>query len=253
MAPVITPAPAADRRSALAATRGTVLAAHAAAGIACPVDREVVRLLRCCEGLARAAAARLEHLGRLPRAPLDPPGDRPGASAAPSGVQPRANALDVADVAAAAAAEAPKRKRPRRKKRVKKDAPMAVASGDLIDDLGDAWADDLPVQIGPAPNPDTAASAAGTSALAPGPRRQLRGRPSRERTPPPRLSSARVWMPGDTPARLDGLAQQDLNGHVVDVLSFNSGALRWEVRDRHTKKTFRVKAVNIVPLEPSVL
>ena len=51
-------------RNAIAATRGAVLAMHAAAGLAVTADREAARMLRASEGLARAAAALLECAGR---------------------------------------------------------------------------------------------------------------------------------------------------------------------------------------------
>ena len=54
----------AARRTAVATARGLVLAAHAAVGVTQPVDGEALRLLRACEGLARVAVGRLEHLSR---------------------------------------------------------------------------------------------------------------------------------------------------------------------------------------------
>ena len=51
-------------RNAIAATRGAVLAMHAAAGLAVTADREAARMLRASEGLARAATALLECTGR---------------------------------------------------------------------------------------------------------------------------------------------------------------------------------------------
>jgi hypothetical protein len=52
------------RKPAIAAARGSVLALHAAAGMATSVDREAARMLRASEGLARAAVARLELTGQ---------------------------------------------------------------------------------------------------------------------------------------------------------------------------------------------
>ena len=49
-----------SRGPAMSAARGTVLALHAAAGLALGVDREAARLLRASEGLARAAVGLLE-------------------------------------------------------------------------------------------------------------------------------------------------------------------------------------------------
>ena len=48
------------RKPATAAARGSVLAVHAAAGLADSVDRDAARLLRASEGMARAAVALLE-------------------------------------------------------------------------------------------------------------------------------------------------------------------------------------------------
>ncbi|CAK0883585.1 unnamed protein product, partial [Prorocentrum cordatum] len=47
----------ATRRGALEATRGTLVAAHAAAGLCAGESREALRLVRAAEGLLRAAAA----------------------------------------------------------------------------------------------------------------------------------------------------------------------------------------------------
>ena len=68
MAPTVTTASAATTaaqlRTAISVVRGVQLAVHAAAGIVKDLDVEAVRLLRVCEGLARAAAGRLETLGQ---------------------------------------------------------------------------------------------------------------------------------------------------------------------------------------------
>lgn len=56
--------PAAARKHAVAASRGSVLALHAAAGMAVSVCREAERLLRASEGLARSAVACLERANR---------------------------------------------------------------------------------------------------------------------------------------------------------------------------------------------
>ena len=59
------PSPASSlRKPAIAAARGSVLALHAAAGLAVTVDREAARMLRASEGLARAATALLECTSR---------------------------------------------------------------------------------------------------------------------------------------------------------------------------------------------
>jgi len=55
---------AAQRKTALSVVRGVQLAIHSAAGLVKDVDVESLRLLRVCEGLVRAAAGRLEALGR---------------------------------------------------------------------------------------------------------------------------------------------------------------------------------------------
>ena len=79
MAQTSSSSPAASlRRPAIAAARGTVLATHAAAGLATSVDREAARMLRASEGLARAAVARLEQAGRRP---VSPPTGVPGGGA----------------------------------------------------------------------------------------------------------------------------------------------------------------------------
>ena len=87
MAQTFSSSPAASlRRPAIAAARGTVLATHAAAGLATSVDREAARMLRASEGLARAAVARLEQAGRRPVSP--PTGVPGGGAGGAAGVSP---------------------------------------------------------------------------------------------------------------------------------------------------------------------
>jgi hypothetical protein len=87
MAQTSSSSPAASlRRPAIAAARGTVLATHAAAGLATSVDREAARMLRASEGLARAAVARLEQAGRRPVSP--PTGVPGGGAGGAAGVSP---------------------------------------------------------------------------------------------------------------------------------------------------------------------
>lgn len=69
---------AADRRNALEAARGAVLAVHAAAGLAMGPSTESSRLLRAAEGLVRAAIAALAS------PPSVPPPAAPAAGSPPS-------------------------------------------------------------------------------------------------------------------------------------------------------------------------
>ena len=50
----------ADRKKALEVARAALLTLHAAVGVAWPTDRQVARMLRAAEGLARASVAFLE-------------------------------------------------------------------------------------------------------------------------------------------------------------------------------------------------
>ena len=126
---------AADRRSVLSSVRGVALAAHSAAGISRGVDKECERLLSCCEGIARAAVARLETLGRRLREP-------PPAAPHCSGGAHDAKEVETAEV------DKPKRKQRRRPKKKKRELPSV--SDTAVDvqgsELGDEWADTVSVR-----------------------------------------------------------------------------------------------------------
>ena len=123
--PLPCPAAPALRRSALASARGVALAVHAAAGLCREVDRESERLLRCCEGILRAAVARLDALGRLP-------------GPSPSPVVPALGGGDEVIL-----------RKVKKRVRRKKVKPTAAAAGPAVDglpvsmlvELDDAWAD----------------------------------------------------------------------------------------------------------------
>ena len=158
MALTTTPLPASQRKHAVAAARGSVLALHAAAGLAISVCRDAERMLRASEGLARAAVACLERAHR-------PQGAPPGGAAVPGDTAP-------------AKQEQTKKKNSR--KRTKKDvamdkvepdkvqgktnfatraapsgpsAPLSASAAEFSPIVDDGWADDLPRIIGPLPEP----------------------------------------------------------------------------------------------------
>ena len=278
MAPKTTPGSVpADRRSALAAVRGVSLAAHAAAGILSSVDPDCCRLLRSCEGIARAAAARLEQLGRLPRAeppgPSGPPGvpARPREAAAPPPPREgRGDAKDLDATVAPAARPSKLRKRPGKKEKTKpaKDmkvdsAAAAVPADKHFDDMDDSWADSTPLY---APvlkgvsesGPSGGGGSASASALAP-----------RKRPPEPEaftlaLAAAstaatfvaaavpavpgNIWQPAvGVSAVLVGMADAQLHRQPVKIDSFRQSDGTWLCSDVFGAANYRVGSANLAP------
>ena len=208
-------AAAASRRSALCSARGAALATHSAGGIAKCCDVEATRLLRVAEGLCRAAAARLEHIGRS-RPPLRcrapsaarAPGKGDCAKAGGDGDKASLSAAMELDSAPPLLAAEPKKKRKRGKRQrkpVPQPAPVAApptgGPSDQASDIDDRWADLRAEDLG---SPTAAASAdAVTGRQAPAPTKKMR------------LSSAvpsGAWVPLDSV-----LVLQDLSGRWINV------------------------------------
>jgi hypothetical protein len=242
MAPKISPAPFADRRSALAATRGTVLAAHAAAGIACGVDREVSRLLRSCEGLARAAAARLEYLGRAQ-----------AAAGSTGGSVPEVKTDSNKEPTGKDKGKKRRSKRKKNKEGMKVDqASVVPASGApaavfMPPEFDDEWADSAVIH-GPAPAP--ALPPAGLrDAVRDRPPRALVARRSGTRSPrrdgqqqPESCVAAVSPLVVGRVASIKHLdARPDLDGVYVDLVEFDAAAGRWVCVTR-SKERLRIKA-----------
>ena len=119
--------PAAQRRTVLASVRSVALVAHSAAGISCGVDKECERLLRCCEGIARAAVARLETLGRCSRAP------------SPAVSRSKGGEVDMGEEVMAVDKKKQQKRKPKNKR--KKIPVGEAAAGATESEVADEWAD----------------------------------------------------------------------------------------------------------------
>ena len=228
MAPA--PSLAMRRRNAIQTSRGAVLAAHSAAGVAMGVSKEAERLLRTAEGLIRSAVGFLELARREAPEQLPPqaggaPGAAGGAPGAEGGTKPH--------------------KKKKKKKQRKKHATDCMdddgcgaaldASGEPC--LADEWADGIPA-VGPClPRAtETAAGATGTSTSS---ARVLKPHASRERSPPPRALH-KPHLGGCY--TLQGLTSQpSLNGTDVVITDHSEARDRWAAR-LGTGKVLWVKA-----------
>lgn len=249
------PMPAAQRRTVLASVRSVAFFAHSAAGIACGVDKECERLLRCCEGIARAAVARLETLGRCSRAPS------PAVSCS-KGVE-----VDMGEEVTAVDKKKKRQKRKPKKKRKKKAVGDAVA-GAKESELADEWADTVcfgpQLQSQPLPLPLTSSPS----------RTLIRGDSDEARQPKlkqPRTSSVaassspsacmatsdaastasgrpRPLIVGNL-VKLFGLSRQELNGQVARLLSFDGDAERWAVQRQSGSDPIRVRLGNLMEVD----
>jgi len=140
------------RRSALKAARGAALVAHSASGLAMPCDKEAEKLLRAAEGLIRAAAALLEfpHISTI-----------------------QSSGIDVSPAAATSGKQ--RTTRNRRKPNGKKD--------DTIMDVEVRPVEEHAAVAQPLDGDKSASQTAAASFSAPIPRRTLKARSSRERSP----------------------------------------------------------------------
>jgi hypothetical protein len=238
--------PASARKHAVAASRGAVLALHAAAGLAVSVCRDAERLLRASEGLARSAVACLERANRPQVASSE------GVGAVRSGV------------AGASSTKQEKKKNSRRRSKkkgmdldkVELDkvqgmvkttssakpsgpvaplsasaavfVPVAGSSGLGVDseEICDGWADDLPM-IGPT-MPRPAVGAARPRTLIP--RRSSTRSPRRDDhlpststscPPPVALEPGRIAVIRDLDSR------PELNGQKVRLIEMVVASGRW--------------------------
>ena len=205
---------AAERRTAISVIRGVQLAVHAAAGIVQNLDLEAVRLLRVCEGLARAAAGRVETLGRASAAPPEDCGVAGGGKAKDGNVNK--NELTK---------EEKKGKRKTRRKQSKgmdvcADADEAAAAADscLEPEIDDEWADSparaiSPTVVGSAPRPAVPPGRSGS--------RSPRGRSSSVSADVAPLCVGNVA----SIVALD--SRPELAGAYVELLEFDKKVGRW--------------------------
>ena len=234
------PVSAGERRTVLAAARGVALAAHATAGLSCSVDKECERLMRCCEGIARAAVARLEALGRTTSEP-------PRVPPCSGGVAKKVEKAEEKEL------DLVKKKRRSRPKKCTVVARCDTSAA-METELADEWADSIgrmeledqprlkksraATPAAPEPSPpdltaldamgsSSAASATSTALVIPNETRSARGG-----TPQSGIGSV---------ATLRGLKQVDLNGQQVRLLDFDVNGGRWLVQPLKGGDPIRVK------------
>ena len=253
-------ATAAQRRTAISAVRGVSLALHAASGLTQGLDLEATRLLRVCEGLARAAAGCLEALGRasLP------------AGSAGGGVPKKAGVDTNTKLNKDSGEGKKKKKRIRNKgKGMKIDQAGSVTAAALdaaapvfVPEFSDEWADS--VSVGPslhlAPLP-AAAQVAGTvrppRVLVPrrsgsrSPHRkneseqldQLQSLPKSECAPAPLLE-------GHIAAIKNLSSRPELAGALVLLGGFDESSARWGCMTRD-KECLRIKPDKLQSMAPA--
>ena len=150
----------ATQRIRVEACRASVLALHAAAGLASgpDADRQLLRVLRSAEALARTAVAIASSLPKTAApAPMRSSSARPGG-----------DAVHAADDAVPCAVGARRRCRRSKKKKVTEDVSMAVPARQP----GEVLPQPAPLPLDP-----------GAAAFVPSPGRVLKARASRERSP----------------------------------------------------------------------
>ena len=239
MAQTSTPMPASVRKHAVAASRGSVLALHAAAGLAVPVSREAERLLRASEGLARAAVACLEQANRRQVA-------SPGGAIGAGGVS---------------SATHEKKKNSRKRSKLKKDMDLdtveldkvqgevkttlrAVLSGPAASlnasamefvpiasspEFDDGWADSLPQTFGPTKPLPVVSDARKPRVLKP--QRSSTRSPRREEDHTPSTSAAAPLPVALEAGRIAALRDLDsrpeLIGQKVRLIEKDAASGRW--------------------------
>ena len=238
MAQTSSPAPAAAlRRSAIAASRGSVLAIHAAAGMAVSVDREAARLLRASEGLARAAVACLELAGRRP---VSSPAAPVGGDATGSAKKEKTNKKKALSGKGKGKGKAKgvKSTLMEVEPAVVPGVPVALLRSEAAafvpaaecSVLSDEWADGV-VVFGPAA-PPPADRVPGRDGFPDRPRRSLVARRSGSRSP--HLDDGQLADPSAPPlvaghfAAIKALVKRpDLDGKLVRLVEFDGAAGRW--------------------------
>ena len=229
----------ATQRIRVEACRASVLALHAAAGLASGpgADRQLLRVLRSAEALARAAVAIASSLPKTAA-----PAPMRSSSARPGGV-----AVLAADDAVPCAAGARRRCRRSKKKKVTEDVSMAVSarqSGEVL----------------PAPLPLDP----GAAAFVPSPGRVLKARASRERSPRRSITSASASNASevhivassyavDDIVVISGLQSRPELAHSrCRVLGFGADGGRYRVSVEGTGEAIRVKpeVLQRCPLPP---
>ena len=225
---------ASDLAACLEAARAAALVAHSAAGLASAAGlRGAARLLRASEGTARAGVAALNAsaLQANTTAKEGGPGD------AGAGTQQGASHSSSAGAAAAAASPKPSRRRRRKKKHAQPDADMGARG-----------------------EPPPVAQEA--------PSRSLKQQVSRERTPPPRGSSAFLAaassptagvfsagaagtagvgiFPVGQSVLLSGLVSRtDLENCRGKVVSYDASCQRYAIALESTGENISVKPCNV--------
>ena len=225
---------AATQRLRVEACRASVLALHAAAGLASgpDADRQLLRVLRSAEALARSAVV-LASSPPKSTAPV-PARSSPGGDAA----------LGVDDAVPCAAGGSRRRRRKSKKKKVVEDVAMVESTRQPVEVLRQ-----------PAPKPLDP----GTEAFVPPVGRVLKAQSSRERSPrrttpsPSSSNAAVVHVAGSSHAPNDivviaGLqSRPELANSRCRILGFDADGGRYRVSLEGTGEAIRVKPEVLVP------
>jgi hypothetical protein len=214
------------RRPCIAAARGCVLAIHAAVGMAGSVDRDAVRLLRACEGLARTAVACLEVAGRRP---VSSPAEKEKKEKNKEVLKGKGKGKG-------------KEKEKKEKNKVEKNKEVS---------LGDEWADGLS-----APSAGAAVVVRGGPPVRPPrvlvARRSSSRSPRRGGDPQPPDSAPPPLVVGQL-ATIKALAQRpELDSRYVRLLEFDAAAERWACELRSGER-LRIKPDKLLSIKPERL
>ena len=225
---------AATQRLRVEACRASVLALHAAAGLASgpDADRQLLRILRSAEALARSAVV-LASSPPKSAAPV-PARSSPGGDAA----------LGVDDAVPCAAGGSRRRRRKSKKKKVVEDVAMVESTRQPVEVLRQ-----------PAPKPLDL----GTEVFVPPFGRVLKAQSSRERsprrtTPSPSSSNAAVIHVADSSHAPDDIvviaglqSRPELANSRCRILGFDADGGRYRVSLEGTGEAIRVKPEVLVP------
>ena len=257
---------AAQRKTALSVVRSVQLAIHSAAGLVKDVDVESLRLLRVCEGLVRAAAGRLEALGRSTLVEAEKE------TAKSAKADDKANTQPFQDKGKGKKGKKKKAKNNRNDADMNEgnaDLPTAVALSSaaatfvpLQTGLDDEWADSLPQVFGPAPAPVGYASSLPESASSSGPPgpRMLVARRSGSRSPrgedlliqpSPSAEGASPLLAGHIAAIVGLESRPELAGAHVVLVEFDPATSRWICRTK-SKEKLRIKPEKLQSFTPGL-
>jgi hypothetical protein len=264
---------AAQRKTALSVVRGVQLAIHSAAGLVKDVDVESLRLLRVCEGLVRAAAGRLEALGRSTLVEAEKE------TAKSAKADDKANTQPFQDKGKGKKGKKKKAKNNRNDADMNEgnaDLPTAVAATGVLRSLSsaaatfvpmqtgldDEWADSLPQVFGPAPAPVGYASSLPGNASSSGPPgpRMLVARRSGSRSPrgedlliqpSPSADGASPLLAGHIAAIVGLESRPELAGAHVVLVEFDPAASRWICQTK-SKEKLRIKPEKLQSFTPGL-